>query len=275
MQPGWPVRPIPPSDAKAVAALVLGIVCLVGALCWLGLPLGVPAVILGVLSLRDIRRSDGLLGGSGMAIAGIVMGAVGSLIFVCTAGFLIVGLLHASTIATSGPKPTVPPPIAPTAPPPAATPPLVPPGGWGSVHVVIVHPSAGATLRAQLAEEARAAKTAGERLLVETIAPACSACVEIAREIPEPELQAALAGVRVVHVDVDEFGVEAEHMHLDTPNLPWFYLLDTHGGVRDGISADEWDDNDAGEIAPVLDAFLHGRLKARRAPFGSKPGTTL
>lgn len=273
MQHGWPVRPIPPSDAKAVAALVLGILCLVGTFCWLGMPLGVPAVVLGALALRDIRRSDGMLGGSGLAIAGIVMGAVGSLLFLCTVGFLAVGFFKARAIATTGPSPA-PVPVSPT-PPPGVAPPLVPPGGWGSIHVVVVHPSAGASLRVQLADEARAAKTAGESLLVETIAPACSACVEIAREMPEPELQTALAGVRVVHVDIDEFGPEANAMHLDTPSLPWFYVVDTRGAVRDGISADEWGDNAADEIAPVLDAFLHGRLRARRAPFGSKPGTTL
>ncbi len=89
--------------------------------------------------------------------------------------------------------------------------------------------------------------------------------------MPEPELQAALATVRLVHVDVDEFGLEASSMHMSSPTLPWFYLVDTHGDVRDGISADEWGDNEADEIAPVLQAFVGRRLKARRHAWGGTP----
>jgi hypothetical protein len=267
MQPVWHARPIPPNDAKAIAALVLGILCLVGTFCWLGVPLGVPAIILGALAHRDIRRSDGMLGGGGMATAGIVMGSLGSLVFACWIGFMAFAFFKASTVV-----PVVPPvAVTPTTPAATTPPALVPPGGWGRIHVVALHPSASQTLRAQLADEARAAKTAGESLLVETIATPCAACVEIARAMPEPELQAALSSVRVVHVDVDEFGLEAASLHLHTPTLPWFYLVDSHGDPRDGISADEWDDNDADEIAPVLQAFVTRRLTARRHPWGGTP----
>jgi hypothetical protein len=273
MQPVWHARPIPPNDAKAITALVLGILCLVGTFCWMGVPLGVPAIILGALALRDIRRSDGMLGGGGMAIAGIVMGSIGALVFVCWVGFLGVAFYSASKVA-----PLVPPvPVAPTAPVATAPPALLPPGGWGRIHVVALHPSASQTLRAQLADEMRAAKTAGESVLVETIAPACAACVEIARAMPEPELQTALSSVRIVHVDVDEFGLEAASLHLHTPTLPWFYVIDSHGDPRDGISADEWDDNDADEIAPVLQAFVQRKLSTRRHAWGGAGGggTTL
>jgi hypothetical protein len=267
MQPVWHARPIPPNDAKAIAALVLGILCLVGTFCWLGVPLGVPAVILGALAHRDIRRSDGMLGGSGMATAGIVMGSLGSLVFACWIAFMAFAFFRATTAT-----PAVPPvAVAPTAPAATTSPALVPPGGWGRIHVVALHPSASQTLRAQLADEARAAKTAGESVLVETIASSCAACVEIARAMPEPELQAALSSVRVVHVDVDEFGLEAASLHLHTPALPWFYLVDMHGDPRDGVSADEWDDNDADEIAPVLQAFVLRKLPARRHPWGGTP----
>jgi hypothetical protein len=272
MQPVWHARPIPPNDAKAIAALVLGILCLVGTFCWMGVPLGVPAIILGALAHRDIRRSDGMLGGGGMATAGIVMGSLGSLVFACWIGFMGFAFFRASRAVT----PLVPPvAIAPTPPAATAPPALLPPGGWGRIHVVALHPSSSQTLRAQLADEARAAKTAGESVLVETIAPACAACVEIARAMPEPELQTVLATVRVVHVDVDEFGLEAASLHLHTPALPWFYLVDSHGDPRDGISADEWDDNDADEIAPVLQAFVQRKLSTRRHPWGGAGGTPL
>ena len=269
MQPAWHIRPVPPTDAKAIVSLVLGILSLLGTMCWLGAPLGIPAIILGTLAIRDIRRSDGMAGGTGLATAGVVMGSLGSLVFACVVGFAIFMWGKAGSVTVPGPSP-VPPAALPTV---VTAPPLVPPGGWGHIHVVVLHPSSSQTLRAQLADEVRAGKTASETVLVETIAPSCPACVEIAREMPEPALQAVLASVRLVHVDVGEFDVEASSLHLSTPGLPWFYLVDIRGDPRDGISADEWDDNDADEIAPVLDAFLHGALHSRRQVW--RGGTSL
>lgn len=267
MQPPWPGRPVPPNDAKAVAALVLGILCLVGTFCWLGAPLGIPAVILGALALRDVRRSDGMLGGGGMAVAGVVLGSLGTLVFGGWVAFLVFAFVKATPTT---PTPMVPvPPVAVTPPTGVKPPPLVPPGGWGRIHVVVLHPSTAKPLRGLLLDEVHTAKLAGETVLVETITPACGACSEISRAMTEPELQTSLASVRVVHVDLDEFGPEAASLRLSTPGLPWFYLLDARGLPRDAISADEWDDNDASEIAPVLDAFLAGKLKARRSAWGT------
>jgi hypothetical protein len=264
MQPGWAPRPVPPTDAKAVVALVLGILCVLGSPCWLGLPLGVPALILGVLAHRDIRRSDGLAGGSGIATAGIVLGSLGSLFFVCTAAFWVVMLVrHPPTVTTS---PAVP-AISPTGTATAVAPPLIPPGGWGVIHVVALHPAPPETLGDQLAEETKAAKAASETVLVETISPSCPACVEIALAMRDPELQSVLAHVRVVHVDVTEYGTQARSLKLAERYLPWFYLLDARGKPMDAISADEWDDNVAENIAPPLEAFLNRKLTARRTPW--------
>jgi len=276
---GGPPAPFgPPStatstDGKAVAALVLGILSIVTG-CWLGAPLGVPAILLGALAHRDIRRSEGLSGGRGLATAGIVLGSIASTLFVVGwTGFVataIYGVMHAP------PAPSPPPPaFGPGVPPAAATTaPLAPPGGWASIHVVAVHPSPSATLRAQLAREVKAARLAGERVLVETIAPSCAACTEVALAMHDPALQTALERVRVVHVDVAEFGPEAAALRIDESELPWFYLLDGRGEPRDAISADEWDDNDPEEIAPVLDAFVHGTLYSRRQSW-RRGGTTL
>lgn len=272
MQPAWPPRSaMTTTDAKAVTALVLGIVCLVGTPCWMGVPLGVPAIILGALAHRDIRRSEGMVGGSGMATTGIVLGALGSLLFACWVGFFVYAMFHAkSSVSVSSPPPAMP---ALPAVPPGTHKPIIPPGGWGRIHVTELHPSASQTLRDQLAAEVKAAKAAGETVLVETIAPSCAACDEITRAMPDPALQSLLANVRIVHVDIDEYDIMSSALGLNEPDLPWFYLLDTRGDARDGISADEWDDNDAANVAPVLDAFLHGRLRARRKPWHH--GTTL
>jgi hypothetical protein len=40
---------------------------------------GVPAIILGLLSLREIRQSGGRLQGKKLAVAGIILGLLGSL----------------------------------------------------------------------------------------------------------------------------------------------------------------------------------------------------
>jgi hypothetical protein len=59
------------TSGKAVAALVLGLLVFC-----VGLLAGIPAIILGVLSLNDIKRSRGRLGGRGLAIAGVVLGSL-------------------------------------------------------------------------------------------------------------------------------------------------------------------------------------------------------
>src|SRR5262245_52729538 len=71
-----PRRPTPTgTSGKAVMSLVLGVLSPCASILT-----GVPAIILGLLSLRDIRRSGGRLGGQGLAIAGIVVGIVGILL---------------------------------------------------------------------------------------------------------------------------------------------------------------------------------------------------
>jgi hypothetical protein len=62
------------TSGKAIGALIFGVL----SFC-LSLLAGIPAVILGVLSLSDIAGSRGRIGGRGLAITGIVLGVVGSL----------------------------------------------------------------------------------------------------------------------------------------------------------------------------------------------------
>ncbi len=70
---GYPAPP-PPTDGKAIASLILGIVSI--ALC-LTIFSGIPAVILGHVSLSSIRKSMGRLKGNGLATAGLIMGYIG------------------------------------------------------------------------------------------------------------------------------------------------------------------------------------------------------
>jgi hypothetical protein len=57
---------------------------------------GVPAIILGVLALRDIRKSAGALDGASRALAGIATGLVGTCFGVALTLFVADRLLEAS-----------------------------------------------------------------------------------------------------------------------------------------------------------------------------------
>jgi type IV pilus assembly protein PilA len=62
----------PQTDGKATGSLILGILSL---LCFSFLA-GIPAVILGHMSRKNIRQSMGRLKGDGMALAGLIMGYI-------------------------------------------------------------------------------------------------------------------------------------------------------------------------------------------------------
>ena len=69
----WEDRPRPPTTSgMAVASLVLGVLSL---LC--SLLSGLPAIVLGVIALVDIGRSEGRKKGKGLAITGVVAGLLG------------------------------------------------------------------------------------------------------------------------------------------------------------------------------------------------------
>jgi hypothetical protein len=227
--------------------------------CYVGWLIGIPAIVFGALAHRDIKRSNGMTVGGGMATAGIVLGSFGTLVGFAFVGFLVFSLLAAKPFAS--PPPT-PPALGPT---PAATAPALtaPPGGWGAVHVIVLHAAAG-DLRTQLAGEVASSKAAGETVLVETSQAACVPCGEILRTVSDPLMQAALGDVELVILDVDELGPQLRALRMARPDVPWFYLVDSRGEPRDGISADEWGDNVAPSIAPVLGAFVHGTLTKRK-----------
>jgi hypothetical protein len=218
-----------------------------------GLSLGLPAIVLGALAHRDIRRSGGTAAGGGLATAGIFLGSMGSVLFVAWVGVVAFLMFGSGT-----PSASLYPRSGDEAPVAATT-----SGRPTRAVVVELHPSGGA-LRTQLAAQTAAAHRAGEAVLVETSMKTCSPCAEIDLTAPDPGVQQALSDVRWVRVDVGEFRSELAGLRMNEPTVPWFYLLDSRGQPRDAISADEWDDNDAENIAPVLGAFVHGKLQPRR-----------
>lgn len=76
MFPGDTMPPEQRTSALAITSLVLGILSLVGC-CLTGVPLGVPAGLIGAIALVRIGSSQGRLGGRGLAIGGIVTGTIG------------------------------------------------------------------------------------------------------------------------------------------------------------------------------------------------------
>jgi hypothetical protein len=64
------------TPGDAVAALVCGILSVVGCTFFTG----IPAIVMGNRAKRAIRASGGVLGGEGLATAGVVTGWIGSLI---------------------------------------------------------------------------------------------------------------------------------------------------------------------------------------------------
>ena len=77
-QPGPYGPPAPvsrPTESKATTSLILGIVSLF--LC--GFFTGIPAIVIGFSARKEIRRSNGTVGGEGLALGGIITGILGTL----------------------------------------------------------------------------------------------------------------------------------------------------------------------------------------------------
>jgi serine/threonine protein kinase len=69
--------PITPTNSKAVASLALGVSSLV---CLCNAFTGLPAVLLGVLALRELKQQPGKQTSRGLAVAGLVTGSLGILL---------------------------------------------------------------------------------------------------------------------------------------------------------------------------------------------------
>lgn len=84
---GGPYQPgvVATTNGKATASLI----CAIASFFCFGPFLSVPAIILGVLARREIARTGGQQGGSGQALAGIIIGIVVTVISVLA----IIGLI--------------------------------------------------------------------------------------------------------------------------------------------------------------------------------------
>jgi len=100
----WQVITNPRPSALAISALVLGIA---GVFC-AGFICGPLAVVFGFLGRRDIRQSNGWITGDGIALAGIILGVIGTIIWI---PFAIYVLMNTNNFFATDISPTTIEPI--------------------------------------------------------------------------------------------------------------------------------------------------------------------
>lgn len=252
------------TDHRAALSLALGILSLTCG----GLFLGVPAIFFGVSARKHIQASGGLTTGTGLATGGIVTGILGTL-----ASFVIAGAFAVSMLLNPGGGGHVSfggPPRSSTATPHGTAAPAPHRATIGAVDVVNLSSDDG-PLKDQLAAELARARASKRTLVVQTTAPWANVCAEIDDALPDARMQAALADVQLVRVDIDEFRGELKSQRMYEGSVPWFYKIDSTVHPTDAISGDEWDENTPENMAPVLKAFASGTLKLRRhtTPLGT------
>jgi hypothetical protein len=260
----------PTTDNRAALSLAFGITSLVTC----GLT-GIPAVVLGFGAQSSIRGSRGRLVGSSMAAWGIATGILGTVLGMLAMTLVVVGtVMNARTASVTPTHPSMPAPEA-TAPAWSPTAPALPSGPTviGSIRVVDLDVTAHATFRQQLESEYHRASGAHQTLILMTNKRRCDVCDEIATSLADARMQAALAHVEIVRVDVDDFAEELHAGGMLEETLPWFYKVDSSLHPVDAISAGEWAENVPENMAPVLGPFVAGTLKTRRDP--SSLGTSL
>ncbi len=128
------------------------------------------------------------------------------------------------------------------------------------------------SLRAALLRERASARERGESLLVVTTAARCEPCDGVVRSLPDTRMQAALAKVRVVRVDVEVFAEELDALRLQRETMPGFFLVAADGSPTDAIDGGEWGADIPENIAPVLGPFVRGTFTQRKRPFRPSSG---
>jgi len=87
----------PKTSGKAITSLVTGIVSLPAVCCWpVGAVLGILGIVFGILARKDIAASSGQQKGDGMALAGIITGAVGLVLIVIVLVLAATGVIDTS-----------------------------------------------------------------------------------------------------------------------------------------------------------------------------------
>ena len=82
-QPAYPYATAAPTDGLALGAMITGIAALVLSCAYgIGLLASPVALVLGKVSMNRIKRSEGRLGGGGLALTGFILGIIGTVLLV-------------------------------------------------------------------------------------------------------------------------------------------------------------------------------------------------
>jgi len=253
------------------------IASLSGFVCFLGVG-GALGVVLGLIARNEIARAEGRETGRGLASAAIALGVLN----VCAAVIgVAVGITYLARPTATSTSRSAPAP-APTWGGPSATPPhpakspakSAPParasheaGSQITALGTITLADISGDLETELDNQRRLAAAAGETLVLWLVVPGCKPCNGVAAALTSKEAQKALAKVRFVRVDREDFPPELDRLGIPTENIPGFALLDGRSHAKDFIHGGEWDADIAANIAPVLGKFAHGGYSKRRHPW--------
>jgi hypothetical protein len=253
-----------PQSVSKLAPLALGAALASFACAW-GIG-GLLAIGLGIAARNETRKLPDARG-SGMALAAIVLGAINVLVTAAAVAVLLLWwgqarlrpVEEAPRFASQHePRPQLAPPSAVTKP--------VRTSHVGSVQIIDLDVGL-PSLATELERQWLAADAQGQRLLLWTVGPACEPCEAVGRALPDPRMQTALSGARILRLDAARFQHELSRLRLPTQALPGFALIGKSGYPIDYIHGGEWDEDIAPNIAPVLGKFVRGEYEGRRYPW--------
>ena len=276
---GTPWAPRGAEHAKTNNTAVFAFVASLSSyVCFLGAG-GVLGIILGMIARGEVKRSEGRETGQGLATAAVVLGTINLALTVLCLAVGITYLARPKPISSVRSAPAVSPHGLPS---PTNVAPAPPSKGLansrpsrasrelGSQNTAfgeILLADVSGDLETELGKQRSAAAAAGETLVLWLVVPGCKPCAGVAAALTSPVAQKALAKVRLVRVNRDEFQVELDELGIPTEKIPGFALLDAHNRPRDFIHGGEWDADTAANIAPVLGKFVHGAYAHRRDPW--------
>lgn len=246
----------PKTDPMAIAAFVTS---LLGAMC---IPVlsSVVAIVLAVISLRNIQASKGTLGGRKLAIAGLVFGVLGILLFLAQ-----IAMVFVLPLMDHGPSSVAPPvaatPVAAGPEAPTAAGPL--PEGAETFGVParpswieLDYPEGAATPDAAFAEIARKAREQGRIPIVYVTAKGSVACDEVTRALASPETSHVSGKIALVRLDARDDAAKVATLGLRIRTVPTFVRLGAEGKRTSDADASQWAENTPENVAIALGPLL-------------------
>jgi thiol-disulfide isomerase/thioredoxin len=107
--------------------------------------------------------------------------------------------------------------------------------------------------------EAAKAKAQGLKPHVEFWASWCQPCMDLAKSLGDPKMEAAFKGTYIIRLNADEWGDKLGVTGFNASAIPVFYELDAEGKkTGKTIDGGAWGENIPENMAPPLDQYFHG-----------------